>query len=108
MVEAKKENTFIIKWTADSLDWVVDVSQYKKKIMWEVIKGTDPPTFVKSMRNNIIHIEDKNVPFEMYSITIDESVSENEFKEMFMEDPTSAKTLIRDRGRALHLSKTTS
>ena len=108
MVEAKKENTFIIKWTADSLDWVVDVSQYKKKVMWEVLKGNEPVTLVNGIRNSIIHIKDRHAPFEMYSITIDKSVSEKEFKEMFMEDPTSAKTLIRDRGRALHLSKTTS
>ena len=108
MAEAKKENTFIIKWTSDSLDWVVNVSKYNKKTMWEVIKGNDPPTFAKYMRHDILHTRDQRVPSEMYSVSIDANVSEAQFKEIFMDDPVSAKMLIRAWGRELHLSKTAS
>jgi hypothetical protein len=98
------ETTFIVKWTSESLDWVVDVSGYDKKVMWEVLKGNEPFTLLSGIRSAIIYTEDKKKPFEVYSITVD-GITEKEFVGLFKEDPIGAKSLIRDRGRALHLQK---
>lgn len=98
------ESTFIVRWSDDNLEWVVDVSGYDKKVMWEVLKGNEPFTLLESIRGAIIHTKDKRKPFEVYSITVDD-ITTKEFTQMFNSNPTDAKVLIRDRGRALHLQK---
>lgn len=93
------ESTFIVRWSADNLEWVVDVSGYDKKAFWEVLKGNEPKELIPGIRDAIINAQNKK-PFEVYSITVS-GVTAKEFAKLFKDDPANAKLLIRDRGREL-------
>jgi len=97
------ESTFIVRWSDDNLDWVVDVSGYDKRTFWEVLKGNEPNSLISGFRNAIINAQNKK-PFEVYSISVD-GVTAKEFAKLFKDDPANAKILIRDRGRELYSLK---
>lgn len=97
---AEDESTFIVRWSDDNLDWVVDVSGYDKTTFWEVLKGNEPNNLISGFRNAIIHSRDVKA-FEVYSITVN-GVTATEFAKLFKDDPTNAKLLIKDRGRPLY------
>lgn len=97
---AEDESTFIVRWSDDKLDWVVDVSGYDKRTFWEVLKGNEPNNLISGFRNAIINSQSVKA-FEVYSITVN-GVTAKEFAKLFKDDPANAKLLIKDRGRPLY------
>lgn len=94
------ESTFIVRWSDNNLDWVVDVTGYDKRAFWEVLKGNEPNNLISGFRNAIINAQNVKA-FEVYSITVN-GITAKEFAKLFKDDPTSAKLLIKDRGRPLY------
>ena len=97
---AEDESTFLVRWSDDNLDWVVDVSGYDKRTFWEVLKGNEPNNLISGFRNAIINAQNVKA-FEVYSITVN-GVTAKEFAKLFKDDPANAKLLIKDRGRPLY------
>jgi len=97
---AEDESTFIIRWSDDKLDWVVDVSGYDKRTFWEVLKGNEPNNLISGFRDAIINSQNVKA-FEVYSITVN-GVTAGEFAKLFTDNPENAKLLIKDRGRPLY------
>lgn len=98
---ADKGKTFIVAWNPDALEWVIDVTGYSKRMMWEVLKGSEPMSLTANLHAAIIrrHWADG---LEVYSVPVDEDVSEKELIGLITRDFARAKELIRERGKQLY------
>ena len=96
--------TFLIAWTESRLSWIIDLTNYSKRSMWEALKGHEPISVTSLIHLGIIcdNIMDD---IEVYSISVVAGTKQKEIISLFNNDQERAKELIRDRGRKLYVSK---
>lgn len=98
---ADDDQTFVVAWNPDTLEWVLDLTGHSKRQIWEVLKGNDAPTLTSAMHSAIIRKQWAD-GFEVYSIGVDCSITQKEFTRLVKEDFAQAKELIRRHGRQLY------
>jgi len=98
-----EQHTFIISWSDDTLEWVVDVTGYDKKQMWHVLGGGEPISLPTTIKHAIMYARtDKTKQFEVYSITAEAGFTARDITNLFKEDPITSVETIRKLGTPLH------
>lgn len=97
-------NLFILSWDMLGLDSVVNVTNLEKEITWSVLQDQKPSPRLGSIVNGIIMRARANSQrhYEVYTVTMDETVTDEDVRAMFDANPQGMADLIRDRGNKIY------
>jgi cytidylate kinase len=103
-------HTYLLSWDCTGLEAVVNISNIEKEQMWAALSEKEPnpnkgrPNTVNSIVNMIMMRARVNSQrhYEIYCIDTDDSITTEDFRTMFDEDPQHMADLVRERGRKLY------
>jgi len=101
---------FILSWDCLGLESVINATQIDQDYMWEVLTTTnqDQVNFRSNKLGEIFRMltlrarYNSHRHYEIYSIEVDDGISEDDLREMFEDNPQASADLIRKRGRKLY------
>lgn len=117
MSKKKKTRLFVLSWDQLGIEGVVDVTEMEEKRlnaekqkMWDVLR--DVPEDVHAGRDNdigsIVRMMSLRARFnpqrhyEIYSVNTDYSITAEDMRTMFENDPQGSADLVRERGNKLY------
>ncbi|WP_396189378.1 hypothetical protein [Flavobacterium sp.] len=99
------ENTtlFLLSWDCNGLESVISVTENEKQVMWAKLQDKPPPTLnglytallLRARYNSQRH-------YEIYSIRVEDTITEQDIREQFAANPQGMAELIRERGNKLY------
>ena len=97
-------NTFLLSWDCQGIEAVVNVTEYEKEQVWAELKNEDGPAKWQSVVSHLMMRARANPQrhYEIYTMTVEEGISEDDVREMFEQDPQGSADLIRDRGHKIY------
>lgn len=103
-------HTYLLCWDCLGLEACINISDIDKEIMWASLKDTvdnshqGRPQSVSSIVNMLqLRARYNNQRFyEIYVVDTDDTVTADDLKSMFDDDPQGSADLIRLRGRVLY------
>lgn len=99
---------YLAVWDCNGLEFLYNVSAWDKARVWSEISGQPttvrpPPSFqhlvLRARYNQQRH-------YEIYTFTVDSTISEQDLRDHFDSNPQSIVDLIRDRGNCLYSDRT--
>lgn len=96
-------NTFLLSWDVNGIEAIIDISKYERETTWAVLQNKPGPG-LGSILNAIILRARYNSQrhYEIYTINVEEGISEDDIRTMFESDPQGSADLVRDRGRKIY------
>jgi hypothetical protein len=101
--------TFLASWDCHGLESLLDLDMIGGLEMWEVLKTTDERRWPRTRPINQIvtslMLRARANPqrnYEIYIFSVDDSITEDEVKEMFDSAPQYSAELIRKRGTQVY------
>jgi hypothetical protein len=97
-------NLFLVSWDCNGVEAVINVTDYEKQTTWATLKSEDPPAKLSSIVNHLMLRARANPQrhYEIYTMQVEEGISEDDVFEMFKNDPQGSADLIRDRGNKIY------
>jgi hypothetical protein len=103
-------HTYLLSWDCTGLEAVINISNIEKEQMWAALSEKEPnpnkgrPNTVNSIVNMIMLRARFNSQrhYEIYCIDTEDSITAEDFRRHFEEDPQHMAELIRERGRQLY------
>ena len=101
-------HTYVLSWDCTGLEAVVNISDIEKEKMWSVLKDADSGKSRGPSVNNIVNMLMLRARFntqrhyEIYCIDTDDTITEEDLRRQFDDNPQGMADLIRDRGRQLY------
>ena len=103
-------HTYLLCWDCLGLEACINISDIDKEIMWASLKDTGDnshqgrPQSVSSIVSMLqLRARYNNQRFyEIYVVDTDDTVTADDLKSMFDNDPQGSADLIRQRGRVLY------
>ena len=103
-------HTYLLSWDCHGLEAVINISDIEKEQMWSALKEVKPnpdkgrPNTINSIVNMIMLRARFNSQrhYEIYCIDTDDSISAEDFRTMFADNPQGMADLVRERGRKLY------
>jgi hypothetical protein len=103
-------HTYLLSWDCLGLEACINISDIDKEIMWDSLNDTGDnshqgrPQSVGSIVNMLqLRARYNNQRFyEIYVVDTDDTVTADDLKSMFDDDPQGSADLIRQRGRVLY------
>ena len=102
-------HTYLLSWDHTGLEACVNISDIDKEVMWQALNGDGSGNrgrtrSVDSIVNLIILRARFNTQrhYEVYCIDTDDTISEQDIRKMFEDEPQGSSDLIRARGRKLY------
>lgn len=100
-------DVFLLSWDQEGLESCINISSIDRKRMWDILadkqgqgRGNDINSIVHSIMLRARFNSQRH--YEIYSIVVDSTVTEQALRDMFKLDPQVSAELIRARGRCLH------
>lgn len=97
-------NIFLISWDCEGIEAIINVTDYEKAEMWAKLSNQDPPARLGSVVQHLMlrarHNSQRH--YEIYTMTVEEGIGEEDVREMFENDPQGSADLIRDRGNKIY------
>lgn len=100
-------DVFLLSWDQEGLESCINITELDRKIMWDILadkKSQGRGTTINSIVHSIMLRARFNSQrhYEIYSIVVDSTVTDQDLRDLFELDPQGAAKLIRSRGRCLH------
>ena len=101
-------NAFIFSWDMYGVESIVPITQWEhwdKNNLIRLLKEekTEPNPLDRIVHNLIMRATfNPQRHYEIYTITVEEGISEDDVREMFEQDPQGSADLIRDRGNQIY------
>jgi hypothetical protein len=97
-------NLFLVSWDCNGLEAVINITDYEKQTTWATLKNEDPPVRLGSMVNHLMLRARANSQrhYEIYTMNVEEGISDEDIRGMFESDPQGSADLIRDRGNKIY------
>ena len=97
-------NLFLVSWDCQGLEAVINITDYEKETTWATLKNEDPPVRLGSMVNHLMlrARADSQRHYEIYTMNVEEGISDEDIRGMFESDPQGSADLIRDRGNKIY------
>jgi hypothetical protein len=97
-------NLFLVSWDCQGLEAVINITDYEKETTWATLKNEDPPVKLGSMVNHLMLRARANSQrhYEIYTMNVEEGISDEDIRGMFESDPQGSADLIRDRGNKIY------
>jgi hypothetical protein len=96
-------NVFLLSWDMHGLESVINVTAIEQETTWNTLQ--DKPTYsLGSTVNAILFRARANSQrhYEVYTVTMESSITEDDIREMFEAEPQRMADLIRERGRKVY------
>ena len=99
-------HTYLLSWDCYGLEACINISDIEKNTVWKTLKGEDT-TRDPNLSQIVSMIQlraryNSQRHYEIYAIDTDDTISVQDIRDMFEENPQSSADLIRDRGRKLY------
>lgn len=100
-------DNYLLSWDCNGLEACVNLSEMERQQTWDLLKGSQPngrnPT-VNSIVNAITLRARYNSQrhYEIYVISIDESITRDDLVDMFDKNPQGMADLVRERGQQMY------
>jgi len=96
-------NVFLLSWDIYGIESVINITGYEQEVAWNTLQDKPSPS-LGSIVTGIIHRARANIQrhYEVYTVTMDSSITESDVKEMFESNPQSMADLIRERGNKVY------
>jgi len=100
-------NIFVLSWDCTGLESCINITAIEKQIVWETLQSNTKP----SRRDEVSVLIDRLVlrakynsqrHYEIYSITVEDGIEEEDIVEMFQNDPQYSADLVRQRGNKIY------
>lgn len=104
-------NVFILSWDMLGLESIINASQIEKEQMWNILKNAQTDKNKEGRVESVDQLVQKLMlrakfnthrHYEIYSVRVDKSITVENIKNLFEENPQSAAELIRQRGNKLY------
>jgi hypothetical protein len=96
-------NIFLLSWDCNGIEAVVNVTAIEKEATWNTLQ--DKPTYsLGSTVNAILFRARANSQrhYEVYTVTMEDTITEDDVREMFESEPQRMAELIRERGHKIY------
>ena len=97
-------NIFLLSWDMNGLEAVINITDIEKQSMWETLQDLKPTNRLSSVVNQIMMRARYNSQrhYEVYTVRVDDSITAEDLRAMFEDNPQQAADLIRARGTKLY------
>lgn len=97
-------NVFLLSWDCQGIEAVLNVTDYEKEQVWAKLSDTDPPYRLRGLVQHLMLRARANPQrhYEIYTMTVEDGITEDEVREMFEQDPQGSADLVRDRGNVIY------
>jgi cytidylate kinase len=93
----------LLMWCSEGLECCVNITAIDKQIMWETMKGQESKVCLPNLNSMMLRARYNPQRFyEIYTISVDHTITADDVADMFYENPQAAADLIRERGRQLY------
>jgi hypothetical protein len=94
---------FLLSWDNTGLESVIDIGAMEKEAVWLTLQDKNS-TKIRDTVNAIMLRARYNSQrhYEIYTILVEDGISESDIREMFENDPQGSADLIRVRGNKLY------
>ena len=96
-------NLFLLSWDMLGIDSVVNITEIEKEATWNTLQ--DKPTYsLGSTVNAVLFRARANSQrhYEVYTVTMEDTITEEDVREMFESSPQQMADLIRERGNKVY------
>ena len=96
-------DVFLLSWDMYGLETCVNVTEKERQRTFDTLKGHKPTNSINVMINAIIFRARYNTQrhYEVYTIAMDQDITQKDIMDMFELNPQSFAELIRKRGNCL-------
>lgn len=104
LMREKMSNSFLLSWDHLGLESCINVTAMEKEQVWSLLKNENESSTLQHMVSMIICRARANSQrhYEIYTITMDGSIIEDDVRNMFKYFPQAMADLIRDRGNKIY------
>lgn len=96
-------NIYLLSWDCYGIETVVNVTELDKEAMWAELSDQQLNRGIGSMLHAIMLRARFNPHrhYEIYTVTVDENITEEDLRQMFEDNPQGMAELVRERGRKI-------
>ena len=96
-------NIFLLSWDMHGIESVINVTGYEQEVTWNTLQDKPSPS-LGSIVNGVLFRARANSQrhYEVYTVTMEDGISEEDVREMFEADPQHMAEFIRDRGHKIY------
>jgi hypothetical protein len=100
-------NIFLISWDVQGIEAVINITEIDKEATWAVLRDEKPAQSLSTLVNAVMLRARYNSQrhYEVYTITVEESITEEDIREWFDHSGQSAADLIRKRGHKIYSNR---
>lgn len=96
-------NIFLLSWDMLGLDSVVNISEFEKAVTWSTLKDEPGPRLGSVVNAVLIRARmNSQRHYEVYTVTMEDTITEEEVRDMFEANPQHMADLIRERGHKIY------
>ena len=99
-------NVFLLSWDMLGLEAVINITEIEKEATWATLQ--DKPTAKLNHIVNAIMMRARangQRHYEVYTVTMESSISKDDVCAMFEHNPQAMADLIRERGRKIYSNR---
>jgi hypothetical protein len=94
-------------WCNEGLEYVGDITADNQRVAWETLQGRESPRHALA---NPFHLKlraqfNTQRHYEIYFVSGDDGITEQDIKDMFKRDPQGSADLIRSKGECFYSNR---
>lgn len=96
-------NVFLLSWDNTGLESVINVTQIEKEQAWSALQDKPGPKLNSLVSSLILRARyNSQRHYEIYTVTVEDSINEDDLRTMFDNDPQGSADLVRVRGNKIY------
>jgi hypothetical protein len=96
-------NTFLLSWDCHGLEAVVNVTSVDAERTWAALQDKPGPNLNRIVNSIMLRARyNSQRHYEIYTVNMDSSISEQDIRAMFEDNPQAMADLIRERGHKMY------
>lgn len=97
------DNVYLLSWDCNGLEACINVSDIEKQAVWATLSNKEPPKLNQIVSAVLLRARyNSQRHYEVYTVSVDKSISEYDLRGLFEENPQGAAELIRERGNKVY------
>jgi hypothetical protein len=98
---------FVVMWCNEGLEYVGDITADNQRVVWESLQGRDTPRHALANPFHLRLRAQANLQrhYEIYFISAEEGITEEDIRDMFLASPQTAADTIRAQGECFYSNR---
>ena len=104
MERSRSPHTLLIMWDNQGLEYCEDITKREQAQMWAELKGDTQSLGQYPSLNALVLRARFNSQrhYEIYTVTVDHTLTAEDMRDLFLDNPQAMADLVRERGRELY------